>query len=479
MDSIRRNFIWNVLFQLLRIALPIVLTPHVVRALGSDGVGVYSYTYSIAYYFTLFCLLGMNQYGNREIAKVRDNFEDRSRVFSSIYCMQLITTALVSITYSIYLFFAPKTIQPYLAIWVVWIVAESLNINWLFFGLEEFGITVVRNSVIRIITVAIVILLVRDRDDIWLYCLIQAISFLISYVVLLPFAIKRVKFVLPDLKSVLVHAKPNLLLFAPIVAISLYTQFGKILLGRYANMSQVAFFDSSEKIIQIPLAIVQALGTVMLPRMTSLNSRGDRNELSKLLAISTRLMTIMSIAFTFGICAVAQDFVPIFFGPGFEECEILIYILSITIPVIGWSNVLGVQCLLPSGRDFDYTITVIIGAIVSMSVNAIAIPRMQSIGASIAALLAEFSVTVSQMVLLRDEIHYISEFMYAIPYTIIGLIMFVSVRFVSSWFELSIAKLGIEIVVGITAYTTLVALWAVLSRDRLLFTFFSSKSITK
>lgn len=79
--------------------LPIVTTPYIARVIGPEGVGVQSYTYSVANYFVLFAMLGINNHGNRSIAMVRNDEEKLGRTFISIYLVQFIMSVIMIVLY--------------------------------------------------------------------------------------------------------------------------------------------------------------------------------------------------------------------------------------------------------------------------------------------------------------------------------------------------------------------------------------------
>ena len=101
MSQTKKNFIYNVFYQILSLILPIITVPYVSRVLGSSGVGIYSYTYSIVYYFMLFSMLGIKTYGNRAIAKAREDKFLLSKTFISIYSIQLIMSIIMILLYVI------------------------------------------------------------------------------------------------------------------------------------------------------------------------------------------------------------------------------------------------------------------------------------------------------------------------------------------------------------------------------------------
>ncbi len=467
--SLKENFLWNATFQLLRIITPIITMPYLARVLGPDHMGLYGYTYAIANYFSLFAILGLNQYGNREIAKVKHDRILLSKVFFEIYIMQVVTGLLTSSIYILYslLIAQDRTIA---LIWFFWVGFEVLDINWLFFGLEEFRITVIRSTIIRIVLVIGIFTLVHSESDLWLYTLLQALSYGVGYIVLWPFVPQRVDFILPSLQSIVKHIKPNLLLFAPVMAISLYTQLDKVLLRHLTDAAQVGFYDNSEKICQVPLSLISALGTVMLPRISSLIVTGKRESIDSYLSKSVWASSMMSWAFCLGVFAVAPEFAPVYFGNGYESCSDLMRGLSFMIPIVALSNVFGVQCLIPLGMDRQYTYAVVTGALVNLFGNLILIPRIGTMGAVYSTLLAEGSVTIMQAWFIRKVYPIMQYICEGIPFSIIGFVMFLSIRFIVQFLSINAFGLFIEIIFGAIVYAVLVLAWLMISKDNRLST---------
>ena len=79
--SVKKNFFYQMIYEVFVIVLPFITSPYLARVIGAAGVGEYSYYYSIAFYFVLFAMLGIKNYGNREIAKVRDDCELKDKLF--------------------------------------------------------------------------------------------------------------------------------------------------------------------------------------------------------------------------------------------------------------------------------------------------------------------------------------------------------------------------------------------------------------
>ena len=131
--SIKKNFIYNFAYQVLVIILPLITTPYISRVIGPEGIGIQSYTYSIANYFVLFAILGISNHGNRSIAMVRDNDEKLNRTFSSIYLVQFIMSIIMIILYLLYSIFVVNDNRIIFIIQSIYIVSSLLDINWFFF----------------------------------------------------------------------------------------------------------------------------------------------------------------------------------------------------------------------------------------------------------------------------------------------------------------------------------------------------------
>ena len=354
MNTPKKNFIYNIIYQVLILIIPLILSPYLSRVIYADGIGIYSYTYSIIHYFMLLTMLGVNNYGNRSIAKVRDNKDKLSKVFWSIYLLQLIMGIIMIILYIGFVLIFNNHYKIVALIQSLFIVSAMLDINWFFFGMEEFKKTITRNTFVKIGNALLVFLLVKSSDDVWIYTLIMAGMTCLSQIILWSFLRKYVKFKKITWNDIKKHIKPNLVLFIPIIAVSLYKIMDKIMLGAMSSVSEVGFYENAEKIINIPLALITALGTVMLPRISNLTSKGDDKKIKEYINKSERFVMFMSFSMCCGLIAVGYNFAPLFFGKSFQKSGILIMLLSITLPFLSFANVLRTQYLIPNEQDKIY-----------------------------------------------------------------------------------------------------------------------------
>lgn len=449
MSSVKKNFTYNLIYQVLLILLPLITTPYLSRVLGAEKTGIYSYSYSIAYYFVIFAMLGLNNYGNREISKVRESINDRSKLFWEIYGFQFIVSIVVILLYLVYILFVSNSVMNW--IMLLYVMSALFDINWFFWGLEEFVITVTRNTLIKLLTVIVILLLVKKADDVYIYAITMTGSMLLSPIVLWTYMKKRVVWIRPSWRGIVRHIKPNIILFIPVIAVSLYKVMDKIMLGNMSVLEEVGFYEYSEKVIAIPICCVTALGTVMLPRMSNLVAKNDTRLEASIIHKSIIFGTGLASAMCFGLIGIANVFVPFFFGIGYNKCIYIFYAILPSCVFLAVANVIRTQYLIPHSMDKEYTISLLLGAVSNLIINFILIPRYQSIGAAIGTLVAEATVCVYQLLSVRKKLPVGLMIKDVVWLTLFGLIMMFIVHqlpFVVS----SVITLVIKVIVGIIIF---------------------------
>lgn len=404
MKSVKKNYIYSIVYQILLLFVPLVTVPYVSRVLGADSIGTYSFTYSIVSYFMIFAMLGINNYGNREIAKCRDDRAKTSEAFSNIYAIQFFASLIMLAAYLVYVSFFVSEYKEIAFIQTICLFSTFFDFNWFFFGLEEFKLTVVRNGIIKILTLFAIFTFVKNENDLLAYTIISAGGILLSQLALAPFLKKYIDFVKPTIREIKRHIKPCLVLFIPVISVSLYNIMDKTMLGLMSDMTEVGYYTQTEKIVNVPLTFIIALSAVMMPRISNLVAKADRKKIMEYLDKAIIFMSLAAVPISLGLIIIAPDFIPIFLGPGYEKCSTILALLGITLIFRAIGSVFRSQYMTPHQMDREYAITTIIGAIVNLGINAILIPYLQSVGACIGTIAAEFSVLVYMAYVLRKDL---------------------------------------------------------------------------
>lgn len=452
MNNIKKNFIYNLIYQFLILFIPLVISPYISRVMGVEGVGIYSYTYSVVSYFMLFVLLGVNNYGNRIIAKIRDDKKELARTFWGIYLFQLFMGLFMFFLYIGYIYLFDVEYKIMALIQSMFILSALGDINWVFFGLEEIKITILRNILIKVGTLIFIFLFVKDSSDIEIYAVIMSGMAIFSQLLLWSFVKKKIGFIKINMKEILKHIKPNLILFIPVIAISLYKIMDKIMLGIMSNISEVGFYENAEKIINIPLTLITALGTVMLPRISNLVVKREYKKINQYIHKSILLVMFMSFAMCFGLISIGYNFALLYFGYEFQKTGLLIILLAPTLIFLSFANILRTLYLIPYEKDKIYILSVFLGALVNLLVNFIFIPKLGSIGACLGTIMAEFIVMFYQALLLKKELEINKYIKDIFPFFVKALIMFILIFPINFLKIENFLKIIIQIVFGIMIY---------------------------
>lgn len=450
--TLKRNIGFQTAYQLLVTCLPLITSPYLSRVLGVSQLGIYSFVSSVMSYFSLFAMLGIVNHGTRSIAACGDDKEKRSEVFWNIYLMQVGTALICTIGYVGYVLLFVKDNLLIAVIQTIYVASCVLNINWLFFGVEDFKRTVTRNAIIRIVSVALILILVKNPADLWVYALVMAGGELLGQLVMWVYAHKYVGKASVSYKKIAENLKPSIMLFIPLFAMSIYHVMDKTMLGAMSTFTQSGYYYNADKIVNVTVGVISGISTVMLPRMTALISSGKKKESDDLFKLSLEGTAMVAIAMAFGIAAIAKEFEPIFFGPGYEDCILLTVVLAPVLIIKSFSFTARYQYLVPHHQEDSYTISVLIGAVVNLVVNCLLIPSYGAMGAVLGTLCAELSACVWQYLSVIKTITLRKTMVNCISYFMFGLLMFGMVRLVSLLKLNLYLKIVIEVLTGVIVY---------------------------
>lgn len=397
--SIKKNILINTFYQILTMIIPFVTAPYIARVIGAKGVGIYSFTTSIQTYFSMFAALGTVSYGAREIARIRNDRKKRSYLFWEIEILTIITSMICLFFWGILILFS-KEYKIYYLILTINLINTMFDISWFYTGLEQFKYTVIQNSIFKILGVILLFTFVKQPTDIYLYILIMSLTILLgtmSMWLYLPKFIEKINFKKIKLKE---HFKETLIYFIPTIATSIYTVLDKTLIGLITNNEEEnGYYEQATKIINMTKALTfSSINTVLGSRISFLFAENKLDEVRKRILTSIDYICFMGFGIMFGLLGISQNFVPTFFGDGYDSVILLIQLLSPIVVIIGISNCLGSQYYNPAGLRKKSAIYIIIGSLINLFLNLLLIPKYSSYGAAIATIIAETIISVLYLI---------------------------------------------------------------------------------
>ncbi len=405
-NNFKKNIIFSVAYQMLVMILPFILTPYLSRVLDPDGLGAYNHANSFAYYFFLFAMLGVNSYGTREIAKVHDDRKKLTETFWQIYYIQAFL-AFVAIALYVLMIELLELDNFLYHIQIVYLSSVFFDINWFAFGIEKFQSTTTRFALMKIVTIALIFLLVKKAEDVWIYATIMTASVVVSLFFVWPLVFKNVDFQAPKPKVILKHLKPNAVLMLPILATSVFSYLDNFMIGFMCDIENVTYYSYANSLPNMLLSIMTGVTSVLLSRISSVVTE-SKDRAKSLFEASVKYSTILNFALTFGAVGVAKNFINIYLGERYSSTLILFYLMICTVPLNGLSALTKTAYMIPSGMDKEAVKSSVIGALTKVVMNLILISLFGVAGACISSIISYLVIVAVQCYYTRREVSYSS-----------------------------------------------------------------------
>lgn len=406
--SIKLNFIMNAILTMSGFIFPLITFPYVSRVLLPVGTGKVSFATSIVAYFAMFAQLGIPTYGIKACAKVRDDKEKLSKTVHEILIVNFIMTCLAYAVFFVALFTIPR-MQAEKELFLVigsTMFFNMIGMEWLYKALEEYTYITIRSIIFKFIGLIVMFLTVQTQEDYVFYGVITIFATVGSnifnlinvrkYVSLKPFADYNLR----------PHIKPILVFFAMAVAITVYTNLDVVMLGFMKTDVDVGYYNAAVRIKDILVSIVTSLGAVLLPRLVYFLEQGKTEEFYRVSKKAIRFVAIAATPMLLYFMIFAEEGIYFLSGEAYTGSILPMQIIMPTLLFIGMSNILGIQMLVPMGKENVVLYSEICGAIVDLVINMILIPQMGAAGAAIGTLVAEFVVWMYQYRYLKEHVKY-------------------------------------------------------------------------
>lgn len=452
--SLKINAILNITKTLMGLVFPLITFPYASRILMPEGLGKVNFALSIISYFAIISSLGIENYGIREAAKLRDDKIQLSKFSKEIFMINMISTIVAYALLAVAIIFIPKFLE-YIRLLIVssaTILFTTLGMNWLYSAVEDYLYITIRSIIFQVISLILLFLLVHSKDDYVKYAAISVVSNVGSNILNFVHSRKYISFKIDKPLKFKKHLKPIMVLFAMAVAVKIYTVLDTTMIGFLKNDYEVGIYTAATKINKIVLSLVVSIGTVLLPRLSYYSSMEDKTEFYKLAYKGFDILLLIALPSAVGLSLLSTSIVHLLSGNGYEAAILPMRIMNPIIVVIGLSNFIGIQMFMPLNKEKWTLYSVLVGAVVNFFINLFLIPIYGSVGASIATLCAEITVTLTQLILLRRflKINKIAKSLikYFLNSVVMGVFVYACVRFISvEWVELVIG-----VIVGVVVY---------------------------
>lgn len=404
--SLKLNFIMNSILTMSSFIFPLITFPYVSRILLPEGTGKVSFATSVISYFAMFAQLGIPTYGIRACAKVRDNRKELTKTAQEIFGINIVMTLLAYAVFVVALITVPRLQQDKTLFLIVstTMIFNAIGMEWLYKALEQYTYITIRSIIFKFVALVAMFLLIHEKSDYVIYGAISILASSASNVFNFVNVHRYIGFRPVGQYDFKRHLKPITVFFAMSCATTVYTHLDTVMLGFMTTDADVGYYNAAVKIKTILVSIVTSLGTVMLPRASYYVEHGMKEEFHRITCKAINFVFLLATPLMVYFMLFAKEGIFFLSGDAYAGSIAPMQLIMPTLLFIGLSNIMGIQILVPLGKEKVVLYSEIAGAVVDLIINWILIPSMASAGAAIGTLVAEAVVTVWQYVALRDTV---------------------------------------------------------------------------
>lgn len=326
------NILYNAVYQIFLVLVPLITVPYLSRVLGPKTYGIYGSVNNTVQFLMVFCTLSVSYIGIRTVSRTRTygTPQELTEAFWGLWYFQaiaglvtiLITLLITNIFHIQY--------WNYLILMVPYLISAQVDISWFFQGLADFGRVVLKNTAVKLASVVLILLLIKSPADLWKYFLIMSVSTMLGSFVFWLDIHRYVGKPVDHFYKYKTTIVSIITLMIPQIATQIYTSLDKPILGFFSNSTQVAFYDNSQRISNMILGVITSISLVIMPKMASEEKETQKVVLKKSLEATTMLGTLFAVI----IMANTKQFVPFFFGQKFIPMTPLMFFFALTIIMI-------------------------------------------------------------------------------------------------------------------------------------------------
>jgi len=453
-SHIIRNIFYTILNQFVTLLLPFIMIPYLARTLGVTSLGINSYAYSLASFFSIISIFGIQAYGSREIAYQKSNNNKKTEVFTNLLITKSIFTLLALVFYIVYIILFENSNVVYLYIYSIFILNTFFDVTWFYVGQEDFKTIALRNMFIKLTPAIGIFIFVKDANDLLIYILINLLISLLSNLYLF-YSIKNFfDFKKINIKYLKYYIKNSYPFFLSSIVIQVYAQLDRVLLGKLTNIFQVSIYDQGQKLVIVILGFLSTISIVMSPRMANLYNEKKNLQLKRYLQISIQSSLFFSVPAMFGIILIGKEFSDVFFGEKFVNIDKIVIFHSPMLIFTSLGMIFGSQLLTQIGKMKKYNIGLFLGACSSLLLNFILIPYYGALGSTISKVITEALVCIYFIYQAKNYFDYSKISKSLLKYFVASLVFYLVLNLID-FSTNTLLDLALKIVVATIIYATI------------------------
>lgn len=402
--SMSRSFAYNSANLALNILFPLASFAYAARVLGPVGLGRVGFAFAIAAIFLL--LAAMPLLGAKVVSQARDNQTHLDSVFSELFILNAAFSAACLLGFACMVALVPA----FRSDWILFLIAGTsllfnmAGVDWLYVGIEDFRSLLFRNFAVKTLTLILLFILVRSRDDAFSFATLNVLSAGASNLWGLVVSGRVARFRLSKIRPA-THLRRLAQMTGSSAAGGIYTQADTVLLGLLAGHQAVGMYSAAMKLPRMASTFLASLGMTAMPRLAYQAEAGtDPDHARKVGQNALRLFLFLCLPVSALMAVHAPGLIMLISGPEYAQAALTLRIAVPLILLAGTANFIGMQVLYPYGGEKAILVGAVAGAVCNLALNAVLIPRLGAHGSAAAAAATEAVVLMSLLYQARGRI---------------------------------------------------------------------------
>ena len=398
-SKIIKNSIWLTILQVVNTVIPFLTIPYITRVLGTNEYGLFSIALNWILYLQVLVEFGFGLSGSRKVALMNDNdLEKLNKLYNNIISSRILLLIISFILLNFIAFISHFSLKIYICIIILFlmILGTTFQLTWLFQGKQDMKFITIINVISRTISVILIFLLVKSKNDIYLYCFLYSITLVLSSLISIIVARKKycLRFKFSNISQIKKELNDGKYLFASSAMSKIFSGFGVTILGFFSTASLTGIFSAIYKIPYVLSMFFYPISQAIYPFNSSNFKNGFNYGINSVKKVCVPVFILFSFV-SILIVMYRNLIVNILFGSDYINYSIIVIPLVIQFIFGMINNFLGIQILVASGNTKKYSQAFTIGCISIVVLNIILGKLFGIYGVSCAAAIGEFILTFS------------------------------------------------------------------------------------
>lgn len=459
--GIKKNVIYNIIKTCSSIIFPLISFPYVSRVLLPKNMGKIDFSNSIVSYFLLIASLGITTYAVRECAARKNDKKSLEKKASEIFSINIITTAIsyILLFISLLVFNKLHSYAELILIQSLVILMTTIGADWINVAMEDFRYITWRTFIIQILSILLMFILVKSREDYYIYALITVLAASGANILNIFYRKKYCKISFTLKLNLTENLKPILILFVMILSQNIFNNADKTMLGLLKGNYDVGIYSSAVKITNIVSQLVTSILWVIMPQMSIFFHNRDFFRINELLKKIFSFTVIFGLPSVVGVFMKAHSIIRLIAGNEYMEAvDILkILMLSLLFRFFG-GGFIGNTIMLPLKQEKKFMNACIISTCSNVLLNFFFIPTLGAKGAAITTVISELIIMLYLIPKIdkRIKVDYKANTLMG---PVIGCLCIMFICWIINKLELNLyVDLGLSIIISIFTYCAVLML---------------------